>query len=137
MAQSIIEGNLLDGVGTRTSDSFAIADSLIENHFSKVRTRNNVIRNTDGVGVWATPSHRGTCTIESNFLEKNQVGIRVANPYNSIVGNNVGVERIESVASPLDGTDNWWGDASGASSAEPGGGDTVSNNVFNPWYVLT
>lgn len=143
---TIIEENLFDGVGTGTSDSFAIVDSLIGNYFGKVVIRNNVIRNTNGVGIWATPGHKGSCVIEGNFLENNRVGIRVGTPaynissvsvhYNSIAGNKVGLERIGLVAIPLDATDNWWGNASGPSGMGPGSGDTVSTDVvFDPWLA--
>jgi len=61
---------------------------------------------------------------------------------NSIVGNNDGVGGnydgllVSDYTGNLDGTCNWWGDASGPSGVGSGSGDSVSAGVtYSPWLV--
>lgn len=145
----LIEGNLFDGVGTGNDDSFAIVDSLIGSYIGTVEIRNNTIKNTNGIGVWATPGNQGNCIIQGNNIESNTVGIRVGTDswdvdtvsanFNTIVDNGVGLERIGTVSESFNATQNWWGDASGSKQAttNPSAtGDEVSDNVeYFPWFT--
>jgi len=142
----IIENNLFDGVGTSSDDSFAIVNSY---YTTPVVIRNNTIRNTNGVALWATPYIGVSCIIEGNTIENNPVGIRVGTDswdvdtvsahYNNIANNGIGLERIGEVSEPFDATNNWWGDASGPkqTTTNPSAtGDEVSDNVdYDPWYT--
>ncbi|HQG03740.1 MAG TPA: Ig-like domain-containing protein, partial [Thermoleophilia bacterium] len=175
VVQVIIEGNTLDGVGTGGSDSYAIVDDSLWNTprppsegwdvRSWVRDgviRDNVIRNTNGVGIsiprgsYTYPEYGtvdlGDVLIQDNVITNNTVGIQVgltggddAAQYgiegieahsNEIVGNGIGVKNISMSEDVFDATNNWWGDASGPTHAgNPAGrGDAVSDNVqYSPW----
>lgn len=82
-------------------------------------------------------------TISSNTLTGNDLGVwgRNGNQLvvedNNIAGNTAGVLNAngDATVTPIDASNNWWGDASGPSGEGPGTGDSVSTNVdYDPWY---
>ena len=144
----IIRGNVFDGVGTGDGDSFAIVESLVGPYPYNVLIENNVIRNTDGVGIWVCPGRGepGSDTITGNTIANNTVGIRIGTPNygvgdvtitahnNSIVDNGIGAENIDTSGFVFDATSNWWGHEAGPSRDTVVAGDKVAGNVtFTPW----
>jgi len=84
--------------------------------------------------------------IENNNIHNNYGGIYVVKSSSSYAHHNniydnreYGVESVKAhddTIALFDAICNWWGDASGPSSAGNGSGDAISENVdFNPWLL--
>ncbi|MCB9800889.1 MAG: right-handed parallel beta-helix repeat-containing protein [Pseudomonadales bacterium] len=112
----------------------------------------------DGSTYGAHPATLSNVTITGNTVTNNERGIRLgepgknnAGPTNVVVTNNIisgnaqtyiGSDGsyygglINMSVSSVDGSKNWWGDASGPDGEGPGTGDAVSTNVsYCPWLT--
>ncbi|MCB0685261.1 MAG: hypothetical protein KDC53_02015, partial [Saprospiraceae bacterium] len=136
------------GVGDWLDYALDISAGAVVNVSNNTIASNLGVASSDGstsAGILVTTYFAlGTmATITENTLQNNTTGIAVgydgldessvvAN-YNNMSGNGTG---ISSTNAQVDGTANWWGDASGPSGEGPGTGDAVSTHVdFCGWLI--
>jgi parallel beta-helix repeat protein len=98
-----------------------------------------------GVYVKDSPSNTNNATVYANVqnstIDTNAIGILVEGAdatalasYNKLSGNPIAGITNTSGGILMNGSHNWWGDASGPGVVGPGTGDKVSTNVtFSPW----
>ncbi len=101
-----------------------------------------------GADITSDTANTGTFTIVNNDLSGNGRGVYVAakalssgakviTNKNNLSGDTVyGVDNENAASIVVDGTCNWWGDASGPGLVASGTGSKVSTNVtYTPWLV--
>ncbi|MCB0035794.1 MAG: right-handed parallel beta-helix repeat-containing protein, partial [Anaerolineales bacterium] len=119
-AEVIVMGNdISNNKGVASSDGSNSAGILVSTFFgpgtTATITENDLYNNSSAIAVGYDGSD--TSTVVAN--------------YNNITGNDNG---IYSTAALVDGTRNWWGDASGPSGVGPGTGDSVdAETSYCPW----
>ncbi|OGN97127.1 MAG: hypothetical protein A2Z77_06130 [Chloroflexi bacterium RBG_13_51_36] len=126
-AYAAIDGNSISGYrGVASSDGSVSGGIMVTSYFGPnpeaLITGNDVQDNSYAILVGYLPGDTS----------------KVVAHFNSIAGNDYGVDAIEELATDVDATYNWWGDASGPyhETLNPyGEGDAVSDNVlFIPWF---
>jgi nitrous oxidase accessory protein NosD len=150
VSAAVIDGNTIIGKGT--GDHLDYAVEVERGGFAEVS--NNIISDCLGIasvdgstsaGIYVTTYFNpGTsANIHNNTLLNNTTGIAVGYDgsdasivtahQNKFAGNGEG---ISSTAAIVNGTENWWGAASGPGVVGPGTGDKVSTNVnYSPWCL--
>jgi len=146
---SEFKNNVYTGKGTGDWLDYALDISA----GAKVWVQNNEISQCKGVassdgsasaGIMVTTYYGGgtESQVLDNNVHDNSVGLivgydgsdtsTVVAQYNNFVNNDD--FGVESTASNVDSTYNWWGDVSGPAGEGPGTGDAVSTNVdYEPW----
>ena len=129
------------GDGIRVESSNQVPDQIV---FTDVHVLQNA---GHGIALYDGTGHSITgCILTGNNSSRTAHGaIAVFSTctrinLNEITGNQcAGVYAPESFStSPVDATQNWWGNASGPSGAGPGTGDGVSEAVaYDPWLGMT
>ena len=87
------------------------------------------------VGIQVQEGNPSPNTNSTLFFDRGDASVAadVSVNSNNITGNTAGMRAI-GVSNDVDGTENWWGDASGPSGEGPGTGDSVSTDViFEMW----
>lgn len=116
------------------NDNITIEDNLIY----------NCIGTTESPAAGITIQNEGTNNITNNQIMDNIYGINIVEISTTTINDNEITGNTEygilnNTTSPLDATQNWWGDTSGPyhPTNNPGGsGDKVSDNVdYDPWYT--
>ncbi|MBP6786319.1 MAG: hypothetical protein KA170_01920 [Candidatus Promineofilum sp.] len=142
---NLIENNTINGTGT--SGGFVLAGYADPTVWGHGTIQNNTILDTlTGVIIVDTQD----VLVTKNFITDTDRGVRVifsSNPNfdestihinrNAITGSTTfGIQNQldQNTYGDIDGTCNWWGDASGPGPVGPGSGDNVSADVvFSPW----
>ena len=117
---NVIGNTISDCRGVASVDGSASAGILVTTYYGAgtqaTITGNDIYDNTDGIAVGYDGSDTSTVVAHNN----------------NIVGNTS--HGIDTTASSVDATNNWWGDCSGPGGVGPGSGDSVSANVdYDPW----
>ncbi|HWB33980.1 MAG TPA: SdrD B-like domain-containing protein [Candidatus Paceibacterota bacterium] len=124
LAGGTFSGNKITQPGA-TAIKFATADS-------NITVTNNILTGS----AWGVKIINGT---------DDGLGAIVADSSNITINNNdvsgdttAGIANLGGYSGTLDGTCNWWGDASGPSSVGSGSGDNVTTNVtYTPWLATS
>lgn len=134
----LVENNTINGTGTsRGMGTWGYPDpTLYGATLFQGNTINDVV---SGITIYGSEN----VTVTKNFFTGNGHAVWVDEDVtfdlstihinrNSIAGNDMGIENWYDT--DVDGTCNWWGDASGPSQEGPGSGDPVGTFVdFTPW----
>jgi hypothetical protein len=156
---TLIQGNSISNITSNARGSYGISVANATTGITGLEIRDNTITNltaapTGWVHAIGLEGNTPSVVVEgnsiSNFLTVSPDAIAVwfeANPSFStghVNENNFDVTiaaygiavQPTLVGSPVDGTCNWWGDASGPGPVGPGAGAMVSANVdFTPWLI--
>ena len=121
---TITNNEISNNTGVAVSDGSTSGGILVTSFFP---TPSNSVANN--VNISGNSLHDNTTGILVGF-DASDISVVVANQ-NNIFDNDFG---IKSTGPSVDGTNNWWGDASGPSGEGPGTGDSVSEDgTFCPW----
>ena len=130
----ILEGNVLTSTGSTHGDSGDGTGIYIPNEY--------IFYTTDKCASFVKIQNNNSITgfargIEAEKFVSSTSDLTVIVHNNSIAGNTIGIEAT-TMTTPVEATNNWWGDASGPLHPvyNPTGlGNPVSNNVnFIPWW---
>ncbi|GAI61978.1 unnamed protein product, partial [marine sediment metagenome] len=150
IANNVIQNSENDGVylysdGGVYVENTEIANNEISNAYGEFAS---------GVEFWGWPEGGDTPTISGTLIGGNLItgctnGVRIREDVSDITGTSINFNNFitntsyglyNGVASTVDASNNWWGDASGPTHASNTGGtgDPVTDNVdFSPWLGAT
>jgi len=122
-AYAEIAGNTISGYrGVASSDGSVSSGILVTSYFGP----------NPEAAITGNDFHSNTSGIHVGYLAGDTSKV-VANFNNVFSNTSYGVRARADLATSVDATHNWWGDAGGPSGDGSGTGDAVSNADFEPW----